>query len=94
MKHPRLMTHKDNDYLDYIRSQKCCVPGCEHIGARVDPHHLFHAHKNHYLCVPLCRVHHTEGGFMSIERFWEKYKVNLCEEVIYYLLNYDGELHL
>ncbi len=92
MRHPKLFNCKDEDYLNYIRDQECCIPGCECHGKsmRSDPHHLWHAKNNDYMAVPLCRPKHILIGTMPVKEFEEKHNVNLSEEALYYLFNYGG----
>jgi hypothetical protein len=51
----------DEQYLDFIREQNCCVPSCGRRG--VDPHHIendgLSRKCSDYDTIPLCRHHHT-----------------------------------
>ena len=90
MKHPKYSVHKNEKYLDYIRAQKCCIILCEHKNAVITPHHVWHTRKNDLLSIPLCMPHHVLLHTMPVKNFEEKFNVNLCEEIIYFLLNYGG----
>ncbi len=96
MQHPRHLTIHDDDYLDYIREQDCCILGCQHKKNKkneVDPHHSWHS-TNDYLAIPMCRYHHGMKHTMPDKKFELNYNVNLQGEVIYFLFNYKKGLWL
>lgn len=68
----------DEAFLDFVRDQKCCVPGCDRYG---EAHHLRTraAGGSDYTCVPLCRQHHGEVHFVGVTKFQETNQVDLWE---------------
>ena len=83
------------DYLKYIKSKLCIVCG----SSPVDPDHLEHlgmggSNKGglkDFSCISLCRTHHSERHHLGINRFEEKYNVNLWKEAFYLLRGYFAE---
>jgi len=81
------------DYVDFIRGKQCCVSG-NHVA---DPHHL-HAigmganikkpNARHFTCIPLSRDMHTELHQIGMQRFQDKYKVDLWQEAYYFFINF------
>lgn len=51
----------DEDYLNWVRKQKCCVSGCNNISV---PHHIFSRKlgRRDDLVINVCQVHHVTGG--------------------------------
>jgi len=83
---------KDDHYLEFIRSQPCCVCGIE--GSH--PHHTdvggMGTKGSDYSCIPLCADHHTLGS-NAIHRIGEfnfelHFEINLDEIKIKYLTKY------
>jgi len=77
------------EYLQWVRSQSCCVCG----RTPVDPDHLKargrgEAKRNDFTAIPLCREHHSERGQLGDEKFQEECKINLWEEVAYRLMRF------
>ena len=71
-------------YIEYIRGTPCLI--CGRIGA--DPDHLETVGRGgnrkkdmweHFTCIPLCRIHHTERH-NSMKKFEEKYRINCWRE--------------
>ena len=89
MKHPKHLTFSNKAYLDYIRKQDCCILGCPHKNARIEPHHIYNRFNDVASC-PLCAVCHTLLHASTIKEFEREHDVNLHEQVLYYLLNYKG----
>lgn len=57
------MANEDPDYLEWIRRQPCCVPGC---GKAAEAHHPRHAvglaqRAHDHRAIPLCPEHHGAG---------------------------------
>lgn len=95
--HPKRENHRDKVYEAWIKKQQCVARGCRR--APCDPHHVDHARNNDYLCLPLCRHHHTFGAdsYHVLERngarrgFEEHHRVNCDEEIIRHLIGYYQE---
>src|SRR3990167_721891 len=87
MTHPKYSTFKNYDYENWIRKQKCLV--CHADG--VDCHHSYHARRNSYLSLPLCRKHHREYHDKEWRVFEEKNNVDLDWEIINFLSRYLDE---
>lgn len=69
-------------YEDWIRAKACLI--CDR--RPVDKHHVFHARRNAFLVVPLCREHHSFGpdAYHTVEhnKFEEIFKIDLQNEII------------
>ena len=79
----------DERYLDFVRRQPCCVPGCREMV--VHAHHVQSkgAGRCDYMAVPLGQKHHTgPWGVENIGRdtFQTKHGIKF-EEIIYALLS-------
>lgn len=77
------------EYLEYIKEQSCCISGTKDI----DAHHLEAVgmgqnrkkpNQKHFTAVPLSRELHTEVHQIGINKFQEKYNVQLWQEAYYY----------
>jgi hypothetical protein len=74
------------EYIEFMRDQPCCISmqhGC-------DLHHLDNIQVNrkkpnmrHFTVVPLNRLLHTEFHAMGIDKFQQKYKIQLWREAMY-----------
>jgi hypothetical protein len=75
----------DDEYLDYIRQQRCCICG----QTPVDPAHLRISSINDgkrdtgmaekssdKWALPLCRAHHEQQHRMNEREFWASYGIN------------------
>jgi len=82
--HPKHYSFEDEDYKDWIRDRPCIVCGVE----RCDPHHAWHANKNDYLSVPLCREHHSECHSNGVETFENKHLIKFLYIIILLLISY------
>jgi hypothetical protein len=80
------ITYRNEPYLQFIREQECCVPGC-HVSP-CDPHHCntkgnlsggMSLKCDDTLAIPLCRIHHSEAGNCGRSFFQEKHKINFIE---------------
>ena len=78
------------EYLEYIKLQPCCVTGTN---VSVDAHHLEAVgmgqnrkkpSQKHFTTVPLSRELHTEVHAIGLNKFQEKYNVQLWQEAYYY----------
>ena len=63
----KVLTYRNENYLQFVREQPCCVPGCPNVPC--DPHHVKEAGTggmslkcSDLLTVPACRKHHDEFG--------------------------------
>lgn len=86
---PKPTRETDEDYLRYIRHQRCLVTQKR----GVDPHHLDTRGSggSDYTAVPLTREKHTEIGNMGLEEFEEKYNVNLWRQAHRLLRHYFSD---
>ena len=76
------------EYIEYMRNQPCCISfenGC-------DLHHLDNVQVNrkkpnirHFTVVPLNRLLHSEYHAIGIDKFQQKYKIQLWREAFYNL---------
>lgn len=66
---PKVKRYLNEDYLNYIREQKCLE-----CGNNAEPHHwkTRGAGGSDLLAIPLCRRHHVEIGQIG-SRFFDKY---------------------
>lgn len=82
---------KNADYESFIRSKSCIV--CGH--TPVDMHHCFHVRSTPYLCLPLCRIHHTAGNdsyhVLEWQRFQDVHNIDLKDAIINFLSEYIDE---
>ena len=87
---PKPEREKDEDYLDYIRHERCLIRQVH----GVDPHHLDTRGSggSDYTAVPLIRALHTEIGQIGQRRFEAKYRVNLWKEAHRLLRRYFSSL--
>ena len=84
------------DFIEFVKEHKCCVLGCKALD--VDADHLKTIGMGrdrkkpelieHYSCIPLCRIHHTERHSLGLPRFEKKYKINLWREAFRILRKY------
>lgn len=83
------LKQETKEYLQYIRSHPCLI--CGQIG--VDADHLdtrgmggggkkgtHTGTMKDFSCIPLCRLHHTERHSYTLEKFQDKYNINLWKE--------------
>lgn len=82
----------DEAYLEWIRQQRCIVPGCKSSGP-CHAHHVLSrgAGRNDYLTVPLCPPHDTGRlGVHTLGRdtFQERYGLDFKEAVFGFLVRY------
>ena len=76
------------DFVKFVKKHRCSILGCNN--TLIDPDHLKaigmgRNRKNpnlieHFTCVPLCRIHHTERHSKGTKDFELKYGVNLWQE--------------
>lgn len=75
-------------YEDWIKEKSCLI--CDR--QPVDKHHVFHARRNAFLIVPLCREHHSFGPVayhtVEHEKFEEIFKIDLQNEIIKFLSSF------
>lgn len=83
--HPKWISAKNKEYEAWVKTLPCIV--CNQEG--VDPHHVWHARRNDYLCIPLCRPHHTEYHSIEWKKFEEKHNIDLSWEIIKLLIKYQ-----
>src|SRR3990167_6267284 len=80
--HPKLFTYHDEDYEKWIREEPCLVCRQSH----VDCHHVYHAKRNSYLSIPLCREHHTMSPDsyhrLGVLTFQETHSIHLDWELL------------
>lgn len=71
---------QDDDYLAFVRALPCLV--CDR--SPCDPDHLQRQSqgRNDYLCIPLCREHHTERHKVGVSKFEEKHRIDLEHALI------------
>ncbi len=85
---PKWIVHEDKNYEAWIRTKPCVA--C--ISTPVDCHHVYHARRNSYLSVPLCRTHHTAGAaayhHLEHDKFEEVHNLDLGWEIIKLLGEY------
>ena len=85
----KILDLKNETYLDFIRCKPCAICGDTN---RSDPHHVMNERRNDYLAVPLCRVCHADYHTLgSVEKFNEKYNVDLMWMIVNYLSYYIQE---
>jgi hypothetical protein len=77
-------TYRNEAYLQFIREQTCCVPGCNETPC--DPHHVKEVGTggmslkcDDLLTVPCCRRHHSEFGNCGKETAQGRFKINFIE---------------
>lgn len=80
---PKNKTYKNTEYYNFVKSKPCLK-----CGKASDAHHVRHAKFNDFLCVPLCRIHHSELHAAGCKR-WENAN-NLCfyDEIINLMAEY------
>lgn len=78
---------KNAKYEKWIKTKPCLVCGRE----GVDPHHHWHCRRNDYLCVPLCREHHTEYHKLESDAFENLHNLNLSWEIINLLVEWNAK---
>ncbi len=88
----KVLDLNNEDYLEFIRRHRCAIFGCAgfgHHGMKSDPHHVMVERRNDYLAIPLCAEHHKSYHTLgSVEKFNEKYNVDLMWMIINYLSLY------
>jgi len=86
---PKPKTYRHSKYLEFVRSQPCCVCGNMH---RSHPHHTEVSGTgikgNDLSCIPLCGSHHTEIHHIGVKTFEDKYKVDIIMKNMETLKNY------
>ena len=78
-------------YLDFIRSKPCLVSH-SHIGG-TDAHHVIargwrNSKQMDLSCLPLCRSAHVEIEQIGVEKFSDKYDVNIWRELFWLLVEF------
>ena len=78
-------------YADFIKSKPCMISH-RHIGP-VDAHHLVaqgwrQAKRNDLTAVNLCRAAHSEIEQIGVEKFQDKYQVNVWRESAWLLIEW------
>jgi hypothetical protein len=75
------------EYLEYMKKEVCCI-SFQH---PCDLHHLDNIQVNrkkpnirHFTVVPLNRLLHSEFHAIGIDKFQQKYKIQLWKEAFYY----------
>lgn len=80
------------NYEKWIKTLPCMVCGNE----GVDPHHVWHARRNCYSLVPLCRTHHTFGKdsyhALELDAFEAKHRITLDWVIMNQLSRYIHKL--
>lgn len=75
----------DEDYLDFIRNQGCCVKACKYSNVKVFSHHIVSRHlgRRDDKTVPLCGFHHNLSKdaihIMGKISWQEKFEVDIEE---------------
>lgn len=89
---------RDEDYLDFIRSRRCCVElgdSCKR--HEVIPHHFGKTGKgkgqkcSDYETVPLCTNHHLLVHHKGRSWFYEKYRIDFYRVMRHLKGMYDAE---
>jgi len=93
--HPKQFNYDDPGYESYIRNSVCIV--CH--SPSVDVHHVYHARRNSYLALPLCREHHTTGQnsyhTLGVKTFEGEHNLDLMWEIVNHLSQYiDKKKHV
>jgi len=75
--------NRDFEYMAWIKSIKCCVPGCTSSGVS-DAHHAILKSKggSDRTCVPLCHYHHIgeyHGQLGSVDAALKEWGIDLLE---------------
>tara|TARA_R110000803_G_scaffold49530_2_gene103021 strand:- start:9384 stop:9698 length:315 start_codon:yes stop_codon:yes gene_type:complete len=83
-----IKTYSD-EYLDYIKLQSCCITGsqdsdCHHLEAIGMGQNRKKPNQKHFTAIPLTRELHTEVHAIGINKFQEKYNIQLWQEAYYY----------
>ena len=85
----RRRRRKDRDYLSWIHTQPCLVPGCL---ALPSAHHERNIGVSDYEAVPLCLAHHQgprgRHGLRSLSLFEAEYGVDVAAEIARLLEEY------
>jgi CRISPR/Cas system-associated endonuclease Cas3-HD len=84
---PKYQTYENKTYEDWIRKKRCVI--CK--AANVDCHHVWHARRNSFLSLPLCRECHRFYHDKEWEGFEKKFNVDLSWEIIKSLSEYINE---
>ena len=79
------------DFLDLVRSKSCLISHV-HVGA-TECHHLIargwrESKRNDLTAINLCRAAHSELEQIGVEKFQEKYKINLWKEAAWLLMEF------
>jgi len=87
---PKYLGYCDKKYENWIRKQPCII--CQRTEG-IHAHHMFHARRNSYLCVPLCVEHHMPGfpdsyHHLEAKKFEERHNISCEWEVIKKLSEY------
>lgn len=83
---------RDENYLAYIRTYKCCVCGkkCS-VAHHVNPGGVG-SKCSDFLTLPLCTEHHTKGKYaihnIGKEEFQKRFNINFSELISLLLINY------
>jgi len=79
----KLLTSRSEEYKQFIREQVCLICWSNN----PDPHHETTEGKgtgvkcSDYLCLPLCREHHSMRDNMGKKTFWQKFGIDFKAEI-------------
>lgn len=83
-------THRDKDYLEFVKSKPCII-----CGQTAEPHHVETAGKglkcSDYKTVPLCRICHTYCHSMGKLTFQTKHLIDFKDKIISLMEEYINE---
>ena len=91
MMFPKDIYWRSKEYLNFIDSKPCIVPGC---GKKATHHHenlgmggtSIKAPDSH--CVPLCEDHHIPGVHAAPKSFWNLHDIDVVSVIIFNILGY------
>jgi len=85
--HPKYECYENKKYEAFIKSKNCII--CKE--QNVDIHHVWHARRNSYLSIPLCRACHRTYHDKEWKEFEKMFNIDLSWEIIKCLSRYINE---